>query len=103
MARRGSSMFVPSGGPGGPGGGDPMAANAAMAGLEDFDSDEEPQKAPPPPKPAQPAAGGAANHRPLVGGFAAAAYEAAKADHYARVQAQKAKKAGGSSQRRSHK
>lgn len=85
-------------GPGGPGG-VPMA----MAGLAEFDtdSDEEeqqqqptPQKAPP--KPAAPpgAAPGGANHRPLVGGFAAAAYEAARADHYARMQAQKAKKAG---------
>jgi len=114
-------MFVP-GGPGAtPAGGAPMAPAGAgpskrssavlqpMAGgmgLVDFDSDYESDEDQPPQKvapPAQPVTGSAVA-RPMVGGFAAAAYEAAKADHYARLQAQKAKKAGGApSQRRSHK
>jgi hypothetical protein len=76
----------------------------ALQGLQDFDSDYEsdedvPQQQPPPPsKPVAPskppgAGAGGPNHRPMVGGFAAAAYEAARADHYARQQALKAKQA----------
>jgi hypothetical protein len=74
---------------------------AALGGLDDsdYESDEEetPQQAPP-----QPAN---ANHRPLVGGFAAAAYEAARADHLARQAKKKAQapKPSGSSSRRPQK
>ena len=57
----------------------------ALAGLQDLvdsDSDgEEPSSAPAPHVPNLQASGGP-EHRPLVGGFAAAAYEAARVDHY---------------------
>ena len=56
----------------------------ALAGLQDLvdsDSDgEEPSSAPAPHVPNLQASGGP-EHRPLVGGFAAAAYEAARVDH----------------------
>lgn len=65
----------------------PMAMRSALAGLSDMeDSDDEggmPKKkvqAPPPPQ--NPKASGGPDHRPLVGGFAAAAYEAARVDYY---------------------
>ncbi len=51
-----------------------------MAGGLGFDYDSEEDDETPQPEPA-PAASG--NHRPMVGGFAAAAYEAARAHHLA--------------------
>ncbi len=73
----------------------PMAMRGALAGLADLvDSDDDDddegnganankQKAPlPPSQPANPKASGGPDHRPLVGGFAAAAYEAARVDYY---------------------
>jgi hypothetical protein len=61
---------------------------------DDYSSDDEPQRGPPPPNggfPGQTIPGvspgstttGSAEARPMVGGFAAAAYEAAKAHHFA--------------------
>lgn len=73
MARRGSSMF-PAGAPGAK----PMALNL---GLDDDDYDSDDDQAPPPQKqapPAQKPKGPGPNHRPYVGGFAAAAFEAAR-------------------------
>ena len=76
-------MFAPTGA-GAPGGGINLGADFP----DDYESDEEeqapapkPVKVPPSQNPAAP--GG----RPMVGGFAAAAYEAAKAHHYAQQQA----------------
>lgn len=67
----------------------PMAGGlgAALGGLDDSDYESEEEETPqqaPAPAPAN------ANHRPLVGGFAAAAYEAARADHLARQAKKKA-------------
>eukprot|EP00591_Stephanopyxis_turris_P001106 CAMPEP_0195522448 /NCGR_PEP_ID=MMETSP0794_2-20130614/20637_1 /TAXON_ID=515487 /ORGANISM="Stephanopyxis turris, Strain CCMP 815" /LENGTH=243 /DNA_ID=CAMNT_0040652211 /DNA_START=187 /DNA_END=918 /DNA_ORIENTATION=+ len=61
----------------------PMALGALGAFDSDFeDSDEEcdPSRVPPSSVPGM--SGGPAPHRPLVGGFAAAAYEAARDHHY---------------------
>jgi len=62
-----------------------MMPNNALAELQDLvdsDSDEEePSPAPAPHVPNLKACGGP-EHRPLVGGFAAAAYEAARVDYY---------------------
>jgi len=91
----------------------PMAGGSLLPDFDDIDSEEEDNKAPPPPQPqaAPPAAipggpipgvqsgsgassapkAGDPNHRPLVGGFAAAAYEAARAHHY-KAQAAKQKR-----------
>lgn len=74
----------------------------ALGGLVDFDdsdyeSDED-QSPPPPLAPTPQKAGtgsGGMNHRPLVGGFSAAAYEAARAHHYAAQQAKAKKKQNG--------
>jgi hypothetical protein len=81
MARRGSSMFAPTGAPaGGP-------AIDLGEFEDDYESEEEPApkapiaKVPPANNP------GAPGGRPMVGGFAAAAYEAAKAHHFAQQQA----------------
>lgn len=79
----------------------PMAMRDALAGLSDLvdsdDSDDEDLKPtanrnnnrmPSAPQPQQPAGlknphgSGGPEHRPLVGGFAAAAYEAARVDYY---------------------
>jgi hypothetical protein len=111
MARRGSSMFVPPGAggglappsPDGAGQGPPPGAQkgrgsvvmqpmAGGIGLVDFDSDYESDEEQAPQKTAVPGVSGASkpDDRPMVGGFAAAAYEAAKAFHAQ----QKAKKDG---------
>lgn len=69
---------------------------AGIGGLVDFndsdfdDSDDEgtvelPGKPMPGAGPSHGASVGGPNHRPLVGGFAAAAYEAARAHHYANI------------------
>jgi len=70
----------------------PMAMRAALAGIADLvDSDDDDEggksrtksKEPAPPQHApNPKASGGPDHRPLVGGFAAAAYEAARVDYY---------------------
>ncbi|KAL9181428.1 hypothetical protein ACHAXT_010233 [Thalassiosira profunda] len=68
----------------------PLAMRGALAGLADLDDSEgedgkQPQhkpKAPSPPQATNPKASGGPEHRPLVGGFAAAAYEAARVDYY---------------------
>lgn len=70
----------------------PMDMRSALAGLSDLDDsddDDEDNKAqvkkdraPSPPQVVNPKASGGPDHRPLVGGFAAAAYEAARVDHY---------------------
>lgn len=102
-AKRNSVMLQPAGGPGG------------GALIPDFESDEEDEQAAPSSSAPAPSGGGAGgipggpipgvqsgggsgatkpgdpNHRPLVGGFAAAAYEAARAHHY-RTQAAKEKR-----------
>jgi hypothetical protein len=99
-------MFVPPGAgagglappsPAGAGQGPPGAqkGTAPMAGgigLIDFDSDYESDEDQPPQQAAVPGVSGASkpDDRPMVGGFAAAAYEAAKAFHAQ----QKAKKEG---------
>jgi hypothetical protein len=113
MARRGSSMFVPPGAgaggglappsPDGAGQGPPPGAQkgrgsvvmqpmAGGIGLVDFDSDYESDEEQAPQQTAVPGVSGASkpDDRPMVGGFAAAAYEAAKAFHAQ----QKAKKDG---------
>ncbi|KAL7563414.1 hypothetical protein ACA910_016511 [Epithemia clementina (nom. ined.)] len=94
MSRRGSSIFT-AGGAGGPAaGGQPMAGGIGLVDFDDsdYESEEEaPQQAPAPKPPVNNGAGaGGPNHRPLVGGFAAAAYEAARAQHYAEQQKKKA-------------
>lgn len=67
----------------------PMDMRAALAGLSDLvDSDDDDdktvkkEKAPSPPQVSNPKASGGPDHRPLVGGFAAAAYEASRVDYY---------------------
>jgi hypothetical protein len=73
-------MFAPAAGGAGP-------IDLGADFEDDYDSEEEQAQAPPQPK--LPAANnpGAPGGRPMVGGFAAAAYEAAKAHHYAQQQA----------------
>ena len=97
----------------------PMAGGSLLPDFEDSEDEEEkaPNPAPPQAQAAPPAAipggpipgvqsgsgtssapkSGDPNHRPLVGGFAAAAYEAARAHHY-KAQAAKQKR----SQRAKH-
>ena len=92
MSRRGSSIFTA---PGGAGGGQPMAGGIGLVDFDDSDYDSEddsPQQPPPQPQAVKPpgVGSGGPNHRPLVGGFAAAAYEAARAQHYAEQQKKKA-------------
>ena len=62
-----------------------MMPNNALAELQDLvdsdSDDEEPPSVPAPHVPNLKASGGP-EHRPLVGGFAAAAYEAARVDYY---------------------
>lgn len=64
---------------------------SGLGGLVDFDdsdfddSDDEGYNLPGAPMPGSANAVGGPNHRPLVGGFAAAAYEAARAHHYSNV------------------
>lgn len=70
----------------------PLSMRSALAGLEDLvDSDDDEYDhnkyaqtdKPPSPLPlSNPKASGGPDHRPLVGGFAAAAYEAARVDYY---------------------
>lgn len=94
--RRGSSMFTSLGGP------QSLLANTNdMADYDDSDYEDEEGDTPKPaaaaPKPAAASSGAPAassnpsapGGRPMVGGFAAAAYEAAKAHHYAQLQAKK--------------
>jgi hypothetical protein len=62
-------------------------SNVNLAGLSDYDSDNGtlPSKQPPKrssSKVSNSNASGGPEHRPLVGGFAAAAYEAARVDYY---------------------
>lgn len=60
----------------------------AMLDVDFDESDEDDNSGHP--KPAAPSGGtGNPNHRPMVGGFAAAAYEAARADHYKKQQNKK--------------
>lgn len=71
--RRNSVLMTPSG----------------MAGLADVDFDDSDDDDSGPPK-ATPVGGtGNPNSRPMVGGFAAAAYEAARADYYKKQQEKK--------------
>eukprot|EP00986_Skeletonema_menzelii_P014285 scaffold9249_cov151-Skeletonema_menzelii.AAC.9 len=59
--------------------------NNALAGLQDLvDSESDDEELPSAPAPHVPnlKASGGPEHRPLVGGFAAAAYEAARVDYY---------------------
>ena len=65
----------------------PIAMRGALAGLSlDDDDDDKSQKkettAPSPQQVPNATASGGPEHRPLVGGFAAAAYEAARVDYY---------------------
>mmetsp|Transcript_16016 Transcript_16016/g.33869 ORF Transcript_16016/g.33869 Transcript_16016/m.33869 type:complete len:209 (+) Transcript_16016:161-787(+) len=72
----------------------PLFMRSAIAGLADLvdsDSDDDDDdchkhakknKRPFPPPASNPKASGGPEHRPLVGGFAAAAYEAARVDYY---------------------
>ena len=96
MSRRGSSLFTQGGGPAAaapqesaPGGNAKRASVVLqpMAGGIGFDydsSEHEQEQTPKQPMAHNPgAAPGGPNHRPMVGGFAAAAYEAARAHHYA--------------------
>jgi len=83
-----------------PGGaGNPKRASVVlqpMAGGIGFDyesSDEEDNSPAPVVQPNGTGTGGP-NHRPMVGGFAAAAYEAARAHHYAAQQKKKKNKNG---------
>jgi hypothetical protein len=71
---------------------------AGLGGLVDFDDsdfddsdDEDMHDLPGAPMPGSKDSVGGPNHRPLVGGFAAAAYEAARAHHYAKVEKDKPK------------
>ena len=95
-ATLGTSDFAPEAGGGGGGGGGKKRQSVVlqpMAGLgafldpddSDFDDSDEEDSGPLPgaPMPGASDAVGGPNHRPLVGGFAAAAYEAARAHYYA--------------------
>lgn len=63
---------------------------AGMLGMTDVDFDDSDDDDGSGPKKKAPAtAPGDPNHRPMVGGFAAAAYEAARADHYKKQQENK--------------
>ena len=73
-------MFAPPGAGGG-------AINLGADFVDDYESDEEQAPAPQPVKVPPSQNPGAPGGRPMVGGFAAAAYEAAKAHHYAQQQA----------------
>ena len=78
-------MFAP------PGAGGPAAPGIGLIDFEDdYDSEEDAPKAAAPMPSNNP---GSAGGRPMVGGFAAAAYEAAKAHHFAQQQAKAAKAA----------
>jgi len=90
--RKGSLMLQPN--PGAP---------LIELDADDYSSDDEPQRGAPPsvsPKPKKPVASteittaGSETARPLVGGFAAAAYEAAKAHHFATMQMKKQQSRG---------
>lgn len=73
-------------GPGGERRNSVMMTPAGMLGEVDFDDSDDDSSSPP--NGASPVGGADnQNHRPLVGGFAAAAYEAARADHLKRQQA----------------
>lgn len=68
--------------------GDALAGLADLADSDDDDHDDDSERAqnakppPPPPPVSNPTASGGPDHRPLVGGCAAAAYEAARVDYY---------------------
>lgn len=76
-------------GPGGNRRNSAMMTPAGMLGLDEVDFDDsDDDDGVSPPNGASPVGGaGNQNHRPLVGGFAAAAYEAARADHVKKQQA----------------
>jgi len=57
----------------------PAAMRTALVGLDSDDGDEDGETKP---SNNNPLASGGPGHRPLVGGFAAAAYEAAREAHY---------------------
>jgi hypothetical protein len=68
-----------------------VAGTGLLAGLSVYDSDDDDDNtdgvknassAPIPAVVSNPKASGGPQHRPLVGGFAAAAYEAARVDYY---------------------
>ena len=91
MSRRGSSLFAQGGAApaaGAPTGSakrqsvvlQPMAGGLGLDFDSDF-SDSEDERSPQQPA-APPAASSGTTDRPMVGGFAAAAYEAAKAYHF---------------------
>ena len=72
----------------GPGGGVGFGIDFDDSDYEDSDDDDVPHGGPHGGQPlsgAPPQVTGAANSRPMVGGFAAAAYEAAKAHHFQNV------------------
>ena len=80
--------WKPSEGPGGNRRNSVMMTPAGMLGLDEVDFDDSDDDDPSPPNGASPVGGAGNNtHRPLVGGFAAAAYEAARADHLKKQQA----------------
>lgn len=65
------------------------AGMVGMAGIDFEDSDDDTDEDSSPPQGPPSGGTGNPNHRPMVGGFAAAAYEAARADHYKKQQAKK--------------
>lgn len=69
-----------------------MMTAGGMVGLQEVDFDDSDDDDGPRPPIGAPTVGHSnPNHRPMVGGFAAAAYEAARADHYKKQQASKNK------------
>lgn len=66
-----------------------LMSPAGMIGLDDIDFDDYDDDDSGNQKMSPSSGTGNPNHRPMVGGFAAAAYEAARADHYKKQQAKK--------------
>jgi len=67
-----------------------LVSSGGMLGLSDVDFDDSDEDGSSGPPKAPPATGtGSPSHRPMVGGFAAAAYEAARADHFKKQQEKK--------------
>jgi hypothetical protein len=75
--------------PGGPRRNSVLMTPTGMLGLNDIDFEDSDDDDSATPKPAPASGTGNPNHRPLVGGFAAAAYEAARADHFKKQQEKK--------------